>query len=381
MAFGVRRNRTPAGGGAPVGRIWISALFLLSLGVAFAVGTFSREATVPGPEYARHAGASLDAAEFLDREGRRGIANAAIVERLKPSVVSIHGSGPDRTTRGTGLIFDAQGYVLTNLHVVEGLQSIVVTLSSHERYRGRLVGTDRPTDLAVIHIQTGGDNVAPATFGDSEQLQVGEDVLAIGNALGLGGTVTKGIISSLHRSHVRINGDSEGQRYRDFIQTDAEINPGNSGGPLVDMLGRVIGINSLIAGEDAGRSGVGFATPANDALFVARQLMVRGRVIRGSIGVSGEDVRSLTRYERRRRGIPFLSGVLLTEIVAGSAAEKAGLLVGDVILALNGRNIPDTQYLRSRIARTPISSMVELQVLRSGSELTILTGIDRKTAS
>lgn len=361
-------------------RFWMAVLAVLSLAGAFVLGMFLRDdPRAPGSGYRQQVEASQQAAALLESGSRRGLTHARIASRLRPSVVSLFGNGVGGTSSGTGVVFHPDGHVLTNLHVVEGVTTLVVTLSSQERYYAHVVGEDPPTDLAVVRVDAPPGTLEPARFGDSDALMVGEEVLALGNAYGFGWTVSQGIISSLHRSRLRIDGDEEDSRYRDFIQTDATISPGNSGGPLVDMRGRVVGINGLVGA--GGGDGFGFAIPARDALFVAEQLRVRGHVVRSGLGISVEDVSVMGRSVRRELGIPFTGGVRVSTVRPGSAAEQAGLQVGDVIVALNGRPVPDTEYLRNRIAHTPVSSRVELRIYREGGTLTLAADLGSSSSS
>lgn len=356
----------------------------LSLGLAFTLGLLFKSAPdVPGETYHGHIRAARAAAEDLDALGGPSKVYARIAQRLRPSVVSIYGEAPgNKHSSGSGVILDKVGNILTNLHVIEGMRSIVVTLSSHERYRAEIVGTDPPTDLAVLSIEAG-EELHPVVFGDSEELLVGEEALAVGNALGFGWTVSKGIISSLHRSSLQIEGGDRVGRYQDFIQTDAAVNPGNSGGPLVNTRGEVIGINSLIVSGETSGGPIGFAIPSRDAVFVARQVInnERGTVHRGFLGIDGVNVRELPRSKRRRHEIPVMHGVRISYVKGGSPAYHAGLRDGDVILEMDGIRISDYQELRSRVARTAVESEVEFLVLRQGAEQVIKAVLSKKTAS
>jgi S1-C subfamily serine protease len=318
--------------------------------------------------------ASARAAEsVLARTGGPQVSTfVEVADRLRPSVVSIHGSSDHDMSSGTGLIVSADGTVLTNYHVIEGMSRIVVTLSSADRFEARVVGQDEPTDLALLRID-GATDLLPAVFGDSETLRVAEEVLVIGAPFGLGWTVTRGIISSLHRSDLFGEGpDGRGRRafgrltYTDYIQTDAAINLGNSGGPIVNSHGEVIGISVSILSRPS--EGIGFAIPSNDARFVANELMQRGKVRRGYLGVVGRDLSELDNVERRRVAANATGGMIVTSVAAGTAAEKAGLQAADVILAIDGKPVESFEGLRNRIARTPPLSEIALRVVRGGLE-------------
>ena len=227
---------------------------------------------------------------------------------------------------GSGVIVDAaQSYVLTNSHVVENATNIEVTTKDNRRFKAKLIGRDPATDIAVLQIPTGGLTAVP--MGDSSRLQVGDFVLAIGNPFGLGQTVTSGIVSALGRSGLGIEG------YEDFIQTDASINPGNSGGALVDLQGRLIGINTAILAPGGGNIGIGFAVPINMARDVMDQLIRNGAVRRGRIGVAIQD---LTPDLARALGTTRIEGALIARVEPGSSAQRAGLRSSDLIVAVNG---------------------------------------------
>jgi Do/DeqQ family serine protease len=227
---------------------------------------------------------------------------------------------------GSGVIVDAaQGYVLTNSHVTENGNSIEVTTKDGRRLNARLIGRDPETDIAVLQIPAAGLTAVP--MGDSDRLQVGDFVLAVGNPFGLGQTVTSGIVSALGRTGLGIEG------YEDFIQTDASINPGNSGGPLVDLQGRVIGINTAILAPSGGNIGIGFAVPINIARQVMDQLISGGEIKRGRIGVAIQD---LTPDIAQALGTTYTQGAVIARVVQGSPAERAGLRTNDLVVAVNG---------------------------------------------
>ncbi len=259
---------------------------------------------------------------------------------------------------GSGVIVDAaQGYVLTNAHVVENATSIIVTTKDNRRYTAKLVGRDVPTDVAVLKIDPG--NLTAVPIGDSDKLQVGDFVVAIGNPFGLGQTVTSGIVSALGRSGLGIEG------YEDFIQTDASINPGNSGGALVDLRGNLVGINTAILAPGGGNIGIGFAVPINMAHEVMDQLVRYGEVKRGRIGVSIQD---LTPDLAQAMNTKYTNGAVIAQVAPDSPAQQAGLKSGDIVLAANGVAIHSGTQLRNAIGLTRIGEKVELKIDRGGSE-------------
>jgi serine protease DegQ len=259
---------------------------------------------------------------------------------------------------GSGVIVDAaQGYVLTNAHVVENQISITVTTKDNRRYPAKLVGRDAETDVAVLKIEAGHLTAVP--LGDSDKLQVGDFVVAIGNPFELGQTVTSGIVSALGRSGLGIEG------YEDFIQTDASINPGNSGGALVDLRGNLVGINTAIVAPGGGNVGIGFAVPVNMARRVMDQLVKYGEVKRGRIGVSIQD---LTPDLAQAMNTTRTSGAVIARVEPGSAADRAGLKSGDLVVAVNGAAVRDGAQLRNTIGLSRIGDEVKLVVDRGGGE-------------
>src|SRR5271168_810987 len=270
---------------------------------------------------------------------------------------------------GSGVIVDAaQGYVLTNSHVTENGNSIEVTTKDGRTLTAKLIGHDPETDIAVLQIPNGGLTAVP--MGDSDRLQVGDFVLAVGNPFGLGQTVTSGIVSALGRSGLGIEG------YEDFIQTDASINPGNSGGALVDLQGRLIGINTAILAPGGGNIGIGFAVPINMARDVMDQLIRNGAVRRGRIGVAIQD---LTPDLARALGTARMEGALIARVEPGSPAQRAGLHSSDLVVAVNGVPIHNAEDLRNRVGLAPIGHDIALTVDRAGSERDVTVQIDQAT--
>jgi Do/DeqQ family serine protease len=259
---------------------------------------------------------------------------------------------------GSGVIVDTgNGYVLTNGHVTENATRIEVTTKDNRRFTARLIGIDKDTDVAVLQIPTEGLVAVP--MGDSDRLQVGDFVLAVGNPFGLGQTVTSGIVSALGRSGLGIEG------YEDFIQTDASINPGNSGGPLVNLQGQVVGINTAILAPGGGNIGIGFAVPISMARRVMDQLVRYGEVKRGRIGVAIQD---LTPDLAKSMSTNHTTGAVIARVEPGSPAERAGLKSGDLVVAANGVPIRSGTQLRNMIGLSRIGDQVELTVDRRGAE-------------
>src|SRR2546430_460453 len=269
--------------------------------------------------------------------------------------------GPPQAERslGSGVIVDKRGYILTNNHVVEQATKIQVQLNGDTaRYTAKVVGVDEETDLAVIKIDANKE-LPIAKLGNSDGVQVGDWLLAIGSAFGLQATVTAGIISAKDRGGI-------GHQFQRFLQTDAAINPGNSGGPLVDLAGEVVGINTAIITGSRGYEGVGFALPSTTAISVYNQIISQGRVTRGSIGVSFQEGTGTNSITLKELGAPY--GVVIMAVEPGSPAEKAGLKGGDVITSVNGTPVKNGNDLVNPIAQAPIGSKVKLTYVRDRTQ-------------
>ncbi len=365
-------------------RVWIMAMGVVCVLTGIGIGAMlaGRPAVAQdGSQTAARASEALSAS-FVE-----------IARRVEPAVVNIDTlqSSPDiaesdnedksdRTSRdplydmfrrqparpmhgvGSGFIIDAKGYILTNQHVIDGVSRITIGLQTGERFRGKVVGVDQETDLAVIKIDAGRDLPA-MKFGDSNTGQVGDWVLAIGSPFGLDQTVTAGIISKKERQPY------PGANFQQFIQTDAAINRGNSGGPLVNMHGEAIGVNSQIATLTGDYNGIGFALPSNEARFVCEQILGSGKVKRGYLGISLESVRG---EFARVYGLPEAKGAIIADVTLeylehkgqATPAAKAGLQANDVIVEFNGQTVSDAQDLIAKVAGTAVGQTVSITFLR-----------------
>ncbi len=321
---------------------------------------------------------------------------APLVKEVSPAVVSIATKGtvatptnplmedpffrrffgfPEQEQRrqfqslGSGVIVDAdKGYIVTNHHVVENAEEIQIIMDDDRTVSAKLVGSDQGTDIAVLQMEEF-DRVSEIRLGDSNAVEVGDFVLAIGNPFGLEHTVTSGIVSALGRTGISREG------YEDFIQTDASINPGNSGGALVNLRGELIGINSAIFSNSGGNIGIGFAIPVNIAKAIMAQLIEYGEVRRGLLGVSISDFNAETAKAYGMQGTE--QGALVQEVVAGSAAEKAGIEVGDVIVAVDGDIVKNAGDLRNKIGLRRSGDQVRIDVMREGKRRQVRATLDQ----
>lgn len=306
---------------------------------------------------------------------------APMLEKVLPSVVNIraqikitdlntlaklkknqNGEIPDKfLSVGSGVIVNAdKGYVLTNAHVVEDAERVVVTLSDGRHYTAKIIGSDKASDVALLQIQA--KNLTPIVLGNSNDLKVGDFVAAIGNPFGLSQSVTSGIVSALGRSTLGI------ENYENFIQIDAPINPGNSGGALVDTQGRLIGINTAILAPDRGSIGIGFAIPSNMAQSVMQQLIEYGNVRRGALGIGAQDI---TPELATAFGLSTSKGAVVTQVTPLSPAEKAGLQIGDVITAVNGADIKNANDVVNAVGFIRVDSKANISLLRKNKNMSV----------
>ena len=319
---------------------------------------------------------------------------APMLEKVTPSVVNIATSGtviqqsplfndpffrryfdvPERrrerkrTGLGSGVILDAkQGYIVTNNHVIEKADDIVVTLSDGRKLEATIVGRDPGADVAIIQVEA--DNLTEIKTANSSKLRVGDFVVAIGNPFGLGQTVTSGIVSALGRSGLGI------ESFEDFIQTDASINPGNSGGALVNLRGELVGINTAIVGPNGGSVGIGFAIPVNMAQQIIAQLIEHGEVKRGRLGFTAQD---LTPELAEAFGIEQRKGVVVARVEEDSAAEKSGMRAGDVITSVNGEQVEDSADVRNIIGLIRVGTKIEIDIVREGKQKRLVAKIAEK---
>ncbi len=294
-----------------------------------------------------------------EMRGRNPMPDDTLLRRYFPDLAER--MPPQRATSlGSGVIVASEGYILTNNHVIEGADDIQLVLSDGRRIDAKLRGTDPESDLAVLKTDVTG--LPAITLGTLERVQVGDAVLAIGNPFGFGNTVTFGIVSALGRSSLGIN------RYEDFIQTDAAINPGNSGGALVDAHGNLIGINSTIYSRSGGSLGIGFAIPVTLAKDVLAQIIERGEVTRGWLGVEPQDVDSDI---ARALSLERPEGVLIRSVQRGGPADRAGVQIRDVVVDIDGRATRNTPALLSRIASLPPGSNAKVTVVREGKTVAV----------
>jgi len=312
-----------------------------------------------------------------------------LVEHVIPSVVSITtttapdrealvrqffglggGGGVPKTSKmGSGMIVSSEGHIVTNWHVINGASQIAIQMSDGRTLPARVSGVDQRSDIAVLKVDA--ENLIPIDLGDSEQVKVGQMVFAVGNPFGLQETVTQGIISAKGRR-------TTSEAANEFFQTSATINPGNSGGPLIDIHGKVIGINNFILSSSGGSEGIGFSIPSNVARRVYEDVVQHGRVIHPWLGVV---MRPLTPGLAKQLLLSNTQGALVAATLANSPAEKAGLQSGDVILSIDGRAVRDGKDLRNRVAEAPVGNRVTLSILRAGHPMELSTVMDEEPAN
>ncbi|MBN1830863.1 MAG: DegQ family serine endoprotease [Deltaproteobacteria bacterium] len=360
-----------------------SAILFFVVGLAFA--TLFADIPAPSAQTAGTKPASPESFSGLVKEARDSVVNISTVKIIKREQMFESPFGRNdpfndmferffgdripresrQTSLGSGFIIDKNGFILTNNHVVEQTDEIKVMLSNGTEYDAEIVGRDPKTDLALIRIEAEED-LKPLPLGDSEELEVGDWVLAIGNPFGLDHTLTVGVVSAKGRTSVGITD------YEDFIQTDAAINPGNSGGPLINLKGEAIGINSAIFSQSGGYMGIGFAIPINMAKDLLPQLK-KGKVIRGWLGVM---IQGITPGLKESFGLKEEIGALVSEVTPGGPAEEAGIKEGDVIVSFDGREIQEMSDLPMIVASTPVGKIVTVEVIREGKKKRFEVKID-----
>lgn len=373
------------------------ALITLTLGVGIVIGTvLTASFNFTGSGHASGTivfGSSKPIPDDLLNGSGSSHIFKTISKEITPAVVSIRrikkmsrsafdfllGDPGDHTERGlgSGVVVSDQGYIITNNHVISDADQLEVVLTDKRVFRANIVGTDPLTDIAMIKINA--TNLTVARIGNSDQLEVGEWVLAVGNPMMLNSTVTAGIVSALGRNNIMP--DNSGYSVEYFIQTDAVINPGNSGGALVNVKGEVVGINTAIATSTGFYQGYGFAVPINIVREVMEDIIKYGKVVRGYVGV---EIRNLDAVDAKALGFELIQGIWIDGIVPGGAAEGAGLRSGDVVLAVDGRATNETNELQSYVLQRDPGEEVTLRIFRSGKEMTFkvkLKGRDGETDS
>ena len=349
---------------------WLTGLLLVAVVAIGCVSGGSRAATLPAaiggqplPSLAPMLTRVTPAVVNISTTTRVQVRDAYFDDPMVRQFFGLPATPRERVEQslGSGVIVDAaKGYVLTNNHVVGGADDISVTLQDGRTFKGKLLGSDPATDVAVVQMPA--QNLKALPLADSSALQVGDYVVAVGDPFGLGQTVTAGIVSALGRSGLG-SSMSGSSGYQNFIQTDASINPGNSGGALVNLRGELVGINTMIFSPSGGNVGIGFAIPSNLTSEVMAQLLAHGKVQRGSLGVQTQ---AITPRIAKLLGLKDSNGVVVTGVGDGSAAEHAGLQPGDVLTALNGKSLHSVQELNNAEGLLPLGSTLRLGVLRDG---------------
>lgn len=366
----------------------------MSLGALFVLGTFR-------PDILSFSGGSGGVVTIREAQNASPLPDRATTYRgaahkAMPSVVNIFTSKDVRASRhpllndplfrrffgeqledepqrasslGSGVIVGAEGFILTNHHVIEAADEIDVALADGRKLRAKLVGTDPDTDLAVLRVE--GAGLPAVTFGQAETMQVGDVVLAIGNPFGVGQTVTMGIVSAVGRSHLGIN------TFENFIQTDAAINPGNSGGALVDSNGNLVGINSAIYSRSGGSMGIGFAIPVSLARQVMDQIIASGSVVRGWIGV---EVQELTADLAESFKMDSTDGTLIAGVLRNGPADRAGVKPGDILTAVDGKSVTDSSSMLNLVAALQPGKIARIQVIRNGKRIDLNVTVGKRPA-
>ncbi len=359
------------------------------VGALLAISVFDKAENILGKDTAANIKVDNNP---VNRDAKLGTSFAPVISKVAPSVVNIYTTryvrqrimgnpllndpffrqffgdqSPDEeqtrreTSLGSGVVVSPDGYILTANHVVEGADEIKVrTADNKKQFTARVIGRDRATDVAVIKID--GSDLPAITLADSDQLEVGDVVLAIGNPFNVGQTVTMGIVSAVGRGGLGLN------RYENYIQTDAAINPGNSGGALVDADGRLVGINDAIRTESGGYQGIGYAVPINMARHIMERLISGGRITRGYLGVTMQDVNADL---AQQFNLPDQNGVLVDDVLPNTPAAKAGLKSGDVIIGLNDKVVPDGRTLQLAVSQADPGDTITLKLIRDGRTKTV----------
>jgi len=354
-----RRSRTP----------WVWILLILAI-MLFGAGWAAGHVTAAPIQTGALQGGTNQTVPTLTGNNISTV-RVAVIAKVRPAVVLITVATQQGTALGSGVIIDKRGYIVTNNHVINGARTIQVTLFNGANVTGQLAGADPTDDLAVVKFTPPSANITAATLGDSSKLQVGEDVLAIGNPLGITQTVTNGIVSALGRS---VSEGQGGATIPGAIQTDAPINPGNSGGALVDLQGNVIGIPTLTAIDpefNAPANGVGFAIPSNRVRLIAPQIIATGTVAHTGRAALNISVEPVDPNLAQMNNLVTTSGVLITAVQPGGAAAKAGLQAGDVIVQVDNTPVIDTQTLSDALLNKDPGSTVAIHIDRGNQQLTI----------
>lgn len=371
------------------------ALIVLPLTSSLACrGAITRETGRSAEQNASPAVLTVDQTPVDDGKARENVSYASIIEPVQKAVVSVYATkfvrerlpvsplqrfygdpAPEKSAKeqglGSGVIVTSDGYILTNHHVIDGADELSVALPDNREFKARLIGTDPKTDVAVLKIDA--QQLPCLTLADSDKLRVGDIVFAVGNPLGIGQTVTMGIVSAKGRNNLGLLENVHG--YEDFIQTDAAINVGNSGGALVDAKGRLVGINSAIVSTTRGNIGIGLAIPVNLAASIMKSLIETGSVTRGYLGISVDPISpDLADTLGLKKGT---RAVVITRVTPGSPAEKAGLRSSDALLSLNERPVTSVEDLRLLVAQLPPETEVTAKILRDGRELSLKARLGR----